>query len=244
MRAGGLACAYCGGRSSTVDHMPPIAAFDGRQRPNQLTFPCCRECNEATREIDLIISWLVRTYPNSPPEYAHEGAELLHQVRRRFPEVATSMMALPSPRYLKTTLGLIVPSDRQILQIDEYAGAAISQFALKAGLALHYQETGRPASPNSKIAVHFYTSANDILSQIPDVVRGMLSDAREIVQGKLRSGDQFAYFARVSAEQDIRLGPSRTSIRRSPRLSCNAPGRPARTRLRAPCRASGRSPPS
>jgi hypothetical protein len=47
-------CIYCGGihPADTIEHMPPIAMFDDRQRPRGLEFSTCRECNNGTRLSD------------------------------------------------------------------------------------------------------------------------------------------------------------------------------------------------
>jgi hypothetical protein len=61
-------CIYCGGasRADTIEHMPPISMFNGRQRPKGLEFPTCRECNNGTSLSDTVASLLARAYPDAP----------------------------------------------------------------------------------------------------------------------------------------------------------------------------------
>lgn len=58
-------CTYCG-RSGhlTVDHVPPISLFDGRDRPEGLEVPACEACHQGTREIDAVASFLSRIFPD------------------------------------------------------------------------------------------------------------------------------------------------------------------------------------
>ena len=60
-------CIYCGEIHSadTIEHMPPIAMFDGRQRPKGLEFLTCRDCNNGTRLSDMAASVLGRAYPDA-----------------------------------------------------------------------------------------------------------------------------------------------------------------------------------
>jgi hypothetical protein len=48
-------CIYCAGENvaTTIEHMPPISLFEGRQRPKGLEFPACQPCNNGTGHSDL-----------------------------------------------------------------------------------------------------------------------------------------------------------------------------------------------
>jgi hypothetical protein len=60
-------CIYCAGAAiaTTIEHMPPISLFEGRQRPKGLEFPACEVCNNGTGHSDLVAAMLARTWPNS-----------------------------------------------------------------------------------------------------------------------------------------------------------------------------------
>jgi hypothetical protein len=51
-------CIYCGAPADSVEHMPPIIMFRGRQRPKGLEFPSCLACNNGTSHSDLVASLL------------------------------------------------------------------------------------------------------------------------------------------------------------------------------------------
>jgi hypothetical protein len=65
--ASGPGCIYCAGAATatTIEHMPPISLFEGRQRPKGLEFPACAACNNGTGHSDLVASMLARTWPDA-----------------------------------------------------------------------------------------------------------------------------------------------------------------------------------
>jgi hypothetical protein len=67
IRSGLFSCVYCGGkrRGIEVDHMPPRKMFDLRHRPNGLEFPSCTECNQGSKDVDQIASFIGRIFPNA-----------------------------------------------------------------------------------------------------------------------------------------------------------------------------------
>ena len=60
-------CIYCAGAAiaTTIEHMPPISLFEGRQRPKGLEFPACEACNNGTGHSDLVAAMLARTWPDA-----------------------------------------------------------------------------------------------------------------------------------------------------------------------------------
>lgn len=44
-------CVYCSAESQTADHVPPRCLFE-QPRPQLITVPCCRRCNEAASKDD------------------------------------------------------------------------------------------------------------------------------------------------------------------------------------------------
>jgi hypothetical protein len=63
-------CIYCAGAAiaTTIEHMPPISLFEGRQRPKGLEFPACEACNNGTGHSDLVAAMLARTWPDAKSE--------------------------------------------------------------------------------------------------------------------------------------------------------------------------------
>src|ERR1700730_11941095 len=68
--AGRPGCIYCAGTAiaTTIEHMPPISLFEGRQRPQGLEFPACEACNNGTVHSDLVAAMLARTRPDANSE--------------------------------------------------------------------------------------------------------------------------------------------------------------------------------
>jgi len=68
---GNPGCIYCAGAAvaTTIEHMPPISMFEGRQRPKGLEFPSCGKCNNGTGHSDLVAAMLARTWPDSKSEF-------------------------------------------------------------------------------------------------------------------------------------------------------------------------------
>jgi hypothetical protein len=70
--AGTPGCIYCADTAvaTTIEHMPPISLFEGRQRPKGLEFPACEASNNGTGHSDLVAAMLARTWPdaNSPTQ--------------------------------------------------------------------------------------------------------------------------------------------------------------------------------
>jgi hypothetical protein len=150
-------CVYCGGltKGNSVDHVPPIAVFDDRQRPTGMEFTACGECHEGTRRDDLVVALLSRMYPNVPVEAA----------RRDFPRLVAGLVN-NHPDVIAELQPVPLPSDRLInarRQVDPKAhflqtGGPIvtrimTRFAGRFGLAQHFQLTDRIVPPAGKVYV-------------------------------------------------------------------------------------------
>jgi hypothetical protein len=62
--------------------MPPRILFSRKQRPNDLVFPSCPECNRGSAAIDTIIAWLGRSYPDSMDPKEREEVRSIGTSRR------------------------------------------------------------------------------------------------------------------------------------------------------------------
>jgi hypothetical protein len=87
-------CIYCGGiyPADTIEHMPPIQMFRGKQRPKGLEFPSCKACNNGTSKSDLVACLVGRFSPDGTTEL--EGTEfrkLLTAVSNNVPGVLQEM---------------------------------------------------------------------------------------------------------------------------------------------------------
>src|ERR1700682_1181310 len=74
-------CIYCAGATvaTTIEHMPPISIFEGRQRPKGLEFPACERCNNGTGHSDLVAAMLARTWPDANSEIQRRDVRKIFQ---------------------------------------------------------------------------------------------------------------------------------------------------------------------
>ena len=84
-------CIYCGMKANTIEHMPPRAMFDKRQRPKGLEFPTCRDCNNGTSLSDMAASLLARAYPDA--RTPDDLKRLLGGARNNIPGLIEEMVA-------------------------------------------------------------------------------------------------------------------------------------------------------
>src|SRR5450631_1800258 len=87
-------CIYCAGENvaTTIEHMPPISVFEGRQRPKGLEFPACQACNNNTGRSDLVAALLSRVFPDTESDLQKRDIKkLLAAVSNNIPELLSEM---------------------------------------------------------------------------------------------------------------------------------------------------------
>ena len=149
-------CIYCGGiyPADTIEHMPPIAMFDGRQRPKGLEFPTCRECNNGTRLSDMVASLLGRAYPDARPD---ELKRLLHGVANNVRGLLEEMQVDQVEQELAHRNIPSMPSGAGVLRTDgSILRNHIGVFGAKLGLALHYEAHVLPVPPAGGVQPMFF----------------------------------------------------------------------------------------
>ena len=184
-------CIYCGGvhPADTIDHMPPIGMFDGRQRPKGLEFPACRECNNGTGLSDKIASLLRRVYPDARPD---EVKRLLRGVANNVPGLLEEMKVGqlrqgPGAGFLKV--------DGPILTHH------IGVFGAKLGLALHYEAHSSPVPPEGGVQPMFFTNVSHLRGEIPAELINLLPEPRTLKQGIREVSNQFQYSWAITEER-------------------------------------------
>ena len=87
----GALCTYWGGRAAaeTIDHMPPITIFDGRQRPAGLEFPSCSACNSGSRAAEQVIGLISRVSAAKLPQLRLVEPTLIPRLRYGVPSRIT-----------------------------------------------------------------------------------------------------------------------------------------------------------
>jgi hypothetical protein len=196
-------CIYCGGKNAaqTIEHMPPIAMFDGRQRPKGLEFPTCRDCNHGTRLSDLVASLLSRVYPDARRPEELKG--LLGGVANNVPGLIDEMLdvgvaegvaalrQIPSPPTGTTVLRANGPILMRFMRV----------FGAKLGFALHYEAHELPVPPGGGVQPMFFTNVNAARGELPDEIIKLLPTPRTLRQGVREVSDQFQYSWRLTEEK-------------------------------------------
>jgi hypothetical protein len=186
-------CIYCGGvhPANTIEHMPPIAMFDGRQRPKGLEFPTCRECNNGTRLSDKVASLLGRVYPDARPD---ELKRLLRGVANNVPGLLEEMQVDQVGQELAHRNISSMPSGAGVLRADgPILTHHIGVFGAKLGLALHYEAHRSPVPPAGGVQPMLFTNVSHLRGEIPIDLIKLLPAPRTLKQGKREVSEQFQY---------------------------------------------------
>jgi len=178
-------CIYCAGENvaTTIEHMPPISVFEGRQRPKGLEFPACQQCNNGTRLSDLVAAMLSRAWPN-PTTYVQTGdaKRLFNAVANNLPDVLWEMDIGRAGEKLARKRNNI-PADAHPLRMDgPLLTAHLETFAAKMGFALHYELRGAPVPALGGIKPMWFSNLQALNGQIPDILFQMLPSPSTKVQ--------------------------------------------------------------
>lgn len=187
-------CIFCAGEgaATTVDHVPPTAIFDGRQRPSGLEFPACKACNEGSRAIDLLVSFLSRVYPDAPSQIRlDESVRILQQLGRRRPDLVRELS--PTFRQLKTARRLLGEGSGALNCRGPLVTACMESFAAKVGVALNFEMTRVLLPPDAGVYAWWATNTQFMEGSFPSAFTEALGEIRHLMQGSKTSRDQFAF---------------------------------------------------
>lgn len=201
IRSGRFTCVYCGDRAFTVDHVPPRSVFNGN-RPRGLEFPSCVRCNDATRELDVIVGWLAQIGSWTDPTNKDRVSSMTRRVKRDFPEFSTSFRRV-SPLTTFTPTGLVVPPKIVELSVDKYFHAVVTQFGLKFALAMHWLDTGDIASEDHRVVVFSLPNQDARPGTLPHEIYGYFSQQHHLVQGRKDSKGVFSYSSGSTSDNSI-----------------------------------------
>jgi hypothetical protein len=201
-------CIYCGGLepATTIEHMPPIGIFWGRQRPKGLEFPSCKFCNTGTRLSDLVASTVARTFPEpSTVAQRDEVKKLLAAVGNNVPGLIEEMQVGRAGQKLAAR-DAPIPEGGGVLRAD---GPLVTKhlqiFAAKMGFALHFEAAGFPVPPEGGVQVMWFSNMQAIKGQIPESLLELLPSPRTLRQGTVNVSDQFQYSWAGPEEKGHRL---------------------------------------
>jgi hypothetical protein len=152
------ACVYCGTVDYLhMDHVPPRNLFGRAARPDVITVPCCRKCNNTASKDDeyLLVFLALRQEANLQPEHSNLWQKFLRHLRRK--EASGLRHKIVSKvKFLQpvTPTGIILPGAISI-PID---GLRVSNIIVRIIKGLYFHEI-RQRLPNTHLVV-----AHDVLA--------------------------------------------------------------------------------
>jgi hypothetical protein len=190
-----LRCVYCASPPTTVEHMPPVGMFRGRQRLSGLEFACCDECNNGTRAADLVAGFMARISPtNDVTEWnVEEAYQLIGKIADLAPDVIVEVFSPGKARraWMRKPSGLI--ERVQVLQLDgPVLKSLMTVFTAKMGMALYREHVGSPLPMNGGVYTQFYFNHGLNRSQLEITLR-ILPASGNLTQGRRSSSGQFDY---------------------------------------------------
>lgn len=189
-------CVYCAGRAvaTTIEHMPPISIFEGRQRPKGLEFPACDQCNGGTKRSDLVAAMLARCWPNADPsDNRKDVKKYLDAVANNVPGILQEMFIGRGAEKLARKRHNI-PADAYPFRMNgPLLTAHLETFAAKMGFALHFELRGAPVPTSGGIRPMWFSNMQALNGEIPDLLFQMLPSPSTLRQGAKSVENQFLY---------------------------------------------------
>lgn len=190
-------CYMCGGAraSTTREHMPPKALFDGSHRPDKLVMPACDECNGGTSTADLVASVVSRWSYSSIERNNQDHRRLAARLRKQAPEIISEWTAplnrLKARRHLETQ-GVAIPSDARFITIGPSTIRQLNLFSHKLVLGLFFEHFKKPLPIAGRMSAYWRTK-EDFAGQVPKELLDMMNRYGTLEQGKWNAREIFEY---------------------------------------------------
>jgi hypothetical protein len=186
-------CIYCANAPTSIEHMPPIAMFRTRSRPNGMEFAACRECNTGTSGADITAAFLARLSQTENPEMLAEAVRLRGKLVKLAPGVfeefqrpdkkQDAWQRSPSGIYKRM---IVTQMDGPLTQ------AYLTVFAAKLGMALYREHMGMALPLNGAVQLQCFLNAG-LAQRTGDGILQKLPNLGTLRQGTFVVPDQFAY---------------------------------------------------
>lgn len=163
-------CIYCAGATvaTTIEHMPPISIFEGRQRPKGLEFPACERCNNGTGHSDLVAAMLARTWPDANSEIQRRDVRKIFQaLENNVPGIFREMNPGRGAEKLARKRHNLSADVHPLRADGPILNEHILTFAAKLGFALHYDAKGTAIPSGGGALVMWFSNLQAMKGQIP-----------------------------------------------------------------------------
>lgn len=207
---GAKGCIYCAELrpAEQVDHMPPRAMFRISQRPKGLEFPSCAVCNQGTSQLDVVATFMARTFPGIDGQSdEREWDQVMREVGRIAPNLAKEMiMPRQEMQGMMLQEGIFDPNLAVFRANGPILGAHMQAFAAKVGFALRYEDVGYPVPFKGGVQVRWFTSGEIMAGTIPESLYESVGPINNLRQGKITSEGVFDYgWGDFTIRPDVRL---------------------------------------
>ncbi|MGY4346043.1 hypothetical protein ACVWXM_002510 [Bradyrhizobium sp. GM7.3] len=185
-------CIYCSAPPSTIEHMPPITFFRGRQRPKGLEFAACKACNDGTRGADVVASFFARMDRQGDHQLITEAMNNRQMLEMRAPGVLHELFdPQKEDRVLVRRNGNL--QDMVRIKADgPVTRQHLHVFAAKFGMALYRYHIGDALSVEGGVQTNVFMNAG-LAQNSADHMLKILPAFNSLQQGKFWPTDQFAY---------------------------------------------------
>ncbi|QND16699.1 hypothetical protein HB775_07370 [Rhizobium leguminosarum bv. trifolii] len=181
--------------------MPSRVVFDGKHRPRGLEFPSCQACQDATRKAETVFAVLSRFYPD--PTNSTQRAEfrkLMRAAERHNPGFHAEMDTDQVGHLHRLgNAAHVLPSWNFLNVGGPICTGSVSAFAVKLGLALHYEITQRIAPKGGVVVVARFSNVDAFTGDMPDTL-ALFGDGQTLEMGKFRVAEQFEYSSVYAAD--------------------------------------------
>jgi hypothetical protein len=188
-------CIYCAAKPDSIEHMPPIWAFEARQRPKGLEFATCKSCNNGTRASDLATGFMARLRMfngDVDDPLFKEAVSQIPTLDRLLPGFLAEVFDTSN------TQDGVIDRDGQRHEVTRIEArgpilaGALTTFGAKLGMALYREHIGGPLPLTGAVFVQPYLNAG--LTQVQaDKMLSILPATNTLRQGRREVSGQFAY---------------------------------------------------
>ena len=189
-------CIYCPGPVETLEHMPPMGMFRGRQRPGRMEYAACGVCNRGTRGSDAVAALMARIHPDNGlgSWQAKEMLRLISAVDAYAPGVREEL-SLPGKakdEWVRRPGSGLLQRVVRVHADGPYVKAHLSVFGAKLAMALFREHVGVALPLSGAVWCQFSLNGGMTQEHLNTRVQ-ILPISGTLRQGQKNVNDQFLY---------------------------------------------------